>query len=273
MISGRVGENGRTMTEPNRNMARFPSTAAHRAQRVVVLLLVIAAAYAVARSRDEFSLERLAQREGELRALSARQPALVYGGAFFLYVAVTGLSVPGAAVLSLTYGWFFGFWPALLLVSFASTTGATTAFLLSRFLFRDALQRRFGEYLTDVNAALEREGAFYLFTLRLIPQIPFFVINLVMGLTPMRVWTFWWVSQLGMLAGTAVYVSAGASVGSLEELSREGVAGILQPRTLVAFAVLGLFPLLVKWGVDALRRRRMGKDDASARRRSAHNAS
>lgn len=205
--------------------------------------------------RRELTLAKLAEREAALRDLLAARPATVYVGAFLVYVAVTGLSLPGAAVLSLVYGWFFKFWPALVLVSFASTTGATLAFLLCRFLFRDAIQRRFGGRLQGVNAALEREGAFYLFTLRLIPQVPFFVINALMGLTPMRVWTFWWVSQLGMLAGTAVYVSAGASVGSIEELREKGVQGIIGPRTILAFALLGAFPLIVKRVVAAFRRR------------------
>jgi uncharacterized membrane protein YdjX (TVP38/TMEM64 family) len=131
------------------------------------------------------------------------------------------------------------------LVSFASTTGATIAFLLSRYLLRDWIEAKFGQRLAEVNASLDRDGAFYLFSLRLIPQIPFFVINVVMGLTRMRVWTFWWVSQLGMLAGTLVYVYAGSTI-SLNEFAATGISGILTPRLMIALVLLGIFPLLAR---------------------------
>jgi uncharacterized membrane protein YdjX (TVP38/TMEM64 family) len=192
------------------------------------------------------SLERLAARESSLRALQADHPIPVLGGAFLVYVAVTGLSVPGAAAMTLVLGWLLGFWPALAVVSFASTAGATLAFLFSRYLFRDAIQRRFGPRLDAFNRAVRREGAFYLFTLRLVPVVPFFAINLAMGLTPLRVGTFWWVSQLGMLPGTAVFVYAGSAVPSLNALAERGAAGILTPKVLAAFVLLGLFPIAVK---------------------------
>ncbi|MEZ6051815.1 MAG: TVP38/TMEM64 family protein [Planctomycetaceae bacterium] len=159
---------------------------------------------------------------------------------------MTGLSIPGAVALTLMYGWFFGFWRGVILVSFASTTGATVAFLLARFLLQDVVQAKFGDRLKAFNQALEREGAFYLFTLRLIPLFPFFVINLVMGLTPLRTSTYWWVSQLGMLPGTAVYVYAGSSVPDLATLAERGTSGILTPNVLIAFALLGLFPLVIR---------------------------
>ncbi|MCA8996204.1 MAG: TVP38/TMEM64 family protein, partial [Planctomycetaceae bacterium] len=157
------------------------------------------------------SLKSLAAREAELRSYQQRQPVLVFGVAFLVYVAVTGLSIPGASAMTIVCGWFLGFWRALLLVSFASTAGATVAFLVSRYLLRDTIQDRFGERLSTFHDRLEREGAFYLFLLRLVPAVPFFVINAVMGLTPLPARTFWWVSQLGMLPGTVVYVYAGAS--------------------------------------------------------------
>ena len=178
---------------------------------------------------------------------------LVYAVAFLVYVAVTGLSLPGAIVLTLTCGWLFGFWRGLVLVSFASTTGATVAFLMSRFLLRDSIQRRFGDRLATFNQALEREGAFYLFMLRLIPAVPFFVINVVMGLTPIRSRTYWWVSQIGMLPGTAVYVYTGASVPNLATLAEKGFQGILSPQLLMAFALLGLVPLVLKKVVQRFR--------------------
>ncbi len=168
---------------------------------------------------DTLSLERLAEHESSLREFQTEHPWLVVLVVFAVYVLVTGLSVPGAAAMTLIVAWFFGFWKAVVLVSFASTAGATIAFLLSRYLLRETIQRRFAGQLVRFNEALEREGAFYLFTLRLIPAVPFFVINVVMGLTKLRVTTFWWVSQVGMLAGTCVYVYAGTTIPSLAQLA------------------------------------------------------
>ena len=202
-------------------------------------------------------LEFLAEQEGRLKTFQDNSPLLVVGAAFLIYVSVTGLSLPGAALLSLGIGWFFGFWQGMVLVSFASTTGATIAFLLSRYFFRDSIQRRFGDRLRSFNESLEREGAFYLFTLRLIPVVPFFVINAVMGLTKLRTWTFWWVSQLGMLPGTVVYIYAGSSVPDLKTLSEEGVKAVFTPSQLtqitVALVLLGVFPLATKWVIKRLR--------------------
>lgn len=209
---------------------------------------------------DTLTLASLARQESELRAFQQEHPVLVYGAAFVLYVVVTGLSLPGAAVLTLTYGWYFGLIRGVLVVSFASTTGATMAFLISRLLFRDTIRRRAGDRLEKFNRALERDGPFYLFTLRLIPAVPFFVINAVMGLTPIRTWTFWWVSQLGMLAGTTVYVYAGASVPTLQTLADKGVNAVFTPSQLtqivVAFALLGVFPLAVRWLMKLVSRSR-----------------
>lgn len=204
---------------------------------------------------DRLSLEYLATQETRLRAFQQRAPLVFYGGAFGIYVIVTGLSIPGALALTLCYGWLMGFAPAFVLVSFASTAGATLAFLLSRFLFRDLLQRRFGDRLRAFNAALEREGALYLFTLRLIPAVPFFVINVMMGLTPMRTRTFWWVSQLGMLPGTATAVWVGTAFPSLQELAERGASSLLRWELILAFSVLGLLPLAMKWLVGWWRAR------------------
>lgn len=221
------------------------------AKRMALLVVVVAAAgFAFTQFRDVLTLDYLAQQESRLRGLQTEHPLLSYGAAFLIYVVVTGLSLPGAAVLTLTYGWFFGLLPGILLVSFASTAGATVAMLMSRYLFRDAVQRRFGDRLAKFNDALERYGAYFLFTLRLVVALPFFIINLVMGLTPIRVWTFWWVSQLGMLPATAVYVFAGSSVPSLEALASEGVGAVFSARQMfqlaIAFGLLGLFPWLVR---------------------------
>lgn len=203
---------------------------------------------------DQLSLSELAKHETSLRDFRVEHPILVYALAFGIYVLVSSLSLPGGAtVLSLAYAWFLGFWPALLLVSFASTTGATFAFLLSRYLFRDMMLERFGSRLTAFNEALEKEGAFYLFSLRLIPLFPFWIINLVMGLTPIKVGTYWWVSQVGMLPGTAVYLFAGSQVPSLNKLATEG-PGDLFP-ILLAFALLGLMPLAFKQVMKLVRAR------------------
>ena len=222
--------------------------------RLAVLLAVAAVAVAgYLRFGDALSLAAIAEQEAALRAFQQDNPWLVYGAAFLVYVAVTGLSLPGAAALTLVFGWYFGFLRAVVLVSFASTTGASLAFLLSRYVFGHAVRSRFGGRLRAFDAALARDGALYLFTLRLVPAVPFFVINLVMGLTPLRLATFWWVSQAGMLPGTAVYVYAGAAVPDLQVLGERGLGGIVSPQVLAAFVLLGVFPLVVKTVMRRLR--------------------
>lgn len=227
------------------NATRSPKRRSLAKLVVFVVLLVVVVAV-VLRFHDTLSLNYLASKETSLRELNLKSPLLVASVAFGIYTLITGLSLPGAALLTLIFGWFFGFARGLLLISFASTTGATIAFLLSRFFLREYISARFGERLKKFNAELAKEGAFYLFTLRLIPAIPFFVINLVMGLTPIRATTFWWVSQLGMLPGTAVYVYAGAQFPSLDALVEKGAAGILSPQLIIAFVLLGLFPITIK---------------------------
>lgn len=215
--------------------------------KVAVLLAIGAAAFFVYKTYgDSLNLETLVSKESQLRQYKMDSPLLVYSVALVVYVLVTGLSLPGASVMTLAYGWYFGFFRGLILVSFASTAGATLAFLLSRYFLRDFIQNKFGDKLKSFNESLEREGAFYLFTLRLIPAVPFFVINVVMGLTPLKTWTYWWVSQLGMLAGTIVYVYAGSQFPDLKTLAETGPGGILTPGLFAAFVALGLFPLVVK---------------------------
>ncbi len=234
-----------------------PATKGGLWKKLALLLLVaVVVGVAYVQFGDVLTLANMAQQESQLRAFQQQHPVLVYGMAFFVYVVVTGLSLPGAAVLTLAYGWYFGILRGVIVVSFASTSGATLAFLLSRFLFRDAIVRRFGDRLDKFNQALEREGPFFLFTLRLIPAVPFFVINAVMGLTPIRTRTFWWVSQLGMLAGTSVYVYAGSSVPDLQSLADNGISAVFSPSQLtqivIAFVLLGIFPLAVRWLVKLL---------------------
>ena len=197
-----------------------------------------------------FTLDYVKASQARFAALYAEHTAAVLAGYFVVYVAVTGLSLPGATVISLAGGALFGFWVGLVVISFASSLGATLACAASRFVLRDWVARRFGDKLAAIDRGIEQEGAFYLFTLRLIPVFPFFLINLAMGLTPMRLAAFYWVSQLGMLPGTMVYVNAGRELGRLESLS-----GILSPSLLASFALLGLFPLAAKKVVGYVRAR------------------
>ena len=224
-----------------------PNKSGSKATKIIVLLAVVAAAlFAYHNYGDALSLDYLASKEAELRQYRVDNPVLVYGVAMVIYVLVTGLSLPGASVLTLAYAWYFGFVRGMVVVSFASTSGATMAFILSRYLLQETIQNRFKEKLVSFNEALEREGAFYLFTLRLIPAVPFFVINVVMGLTPLKTRTFWWISQVGMLPGTAVYVYAGSQFPDLKTLADKGGSGILTPELIAAFVLLGVFPIVVK---------------------------
>ena len=197
------------------------------------------------------SFDYLKAQRDQLISWRESEPLLVAGLCFLVYVLVTALSLPGATVMTLAVAAVFGLWWGLLLVSFASTIGATSAFLIARFLLREPVQRRYGERLKAINSGIEKDGAWYLFSLRLVPIFPFFVINLVMGLTPIRTWTFYWVSQLGMLTGTLVYVNAGTQLAELKS-----TAGILSPGLLGSFVLLGLFPLLAKRLLALLKSRR-----------------
>jgi uncharacterized membrane protein YdjX (TVP38/TMEM64 family) len=197
------------------------------------------------------SFENLKASQSELSDFYAEHSVAMVLGYFVLYVAFAALSIPGTAVLTLGGGAVFGFGMGLLITSFASSIGATLAFLMSRYLLRDWLEARFGERLTLIQQGVERDGAFYVFSLRLIPLFPFFVVNLVLGLTRIRILTFYIVSQVGMLAGTAVYVNAGTQLASLES-----PAGILSPVLLGSFALLGVFPVVVKWVMSWVGRRR-----------------
>jgi len=210
------------------------------------------AAYIVLDLGRYLSLDYLQQQLGTIHAYYADNTLLSWAMFLVIYIGVVALSIPGATIMTLAAGAIFGFTAGLVLVSFASAIGATLAFLVARFLFRDTVQRRFGAQLKTVNDGVEKDGAFYLFTLRLIPVFPFFLINVVMALTPLRTWTFYWVSQLGMLAGTAVYINAGTQVAQLESTS-----DILSVDLLIAFALLGLLPWIARAIVQPLQRARL----------------
>lgn len=220
----------------------------------IVLAVVLAAAVAAFFAFDlgRFtSLAAIKEHQATLAALYAERPLVVLGVFFAVYVAVTALSLPGAVVMTLAAGAIFGLAAGTVLTSFASSIGATLAFLSSRYVLRDSVRRRFGARLADVNAGVARDGAFYLFSMRLVPIIPFFVVNLVMGLTGMRAMLFYLVSQVGMLAGTLVYVNAGTQLSKLDSLR-----GILSPGLVASFVLLGLFPLAARKASAALQRQR-----------------
>lgn len=217
---------------------------------VLAGLAALAAAFFALDLGRFLTLEYAKASQARFAALYAEHAVAVIAGYFALYVAVTAMSLPGATVISLAGGALFGFWVGLVVISFASSIGATLACAVSRFVLRGWVARRFGDRLAAIDRGIEREGAFYLFTLRLVPAFPFFLINLAMGLTPMRLGAFYWVSQLGMLPGTMVYVNAGRELGRLESLS-----GILSPSLIASFALLGIFPLAARRIVGYVRAR------------------
>ncbi len=223
----------------------------HKLLLLAVLAALVAAFFVFDLGRF-FSLAYVKGAQADFAMLYAERPAAVVGVFFAAYVAVTALSLPGAAVMTLLAGAIFGLWAGTLIVSFASSIGATLAMLVARYLLRGPVKARFGQRLAEIDKGVQRDGAFYLFTLRLVPVFPFFVINLLMGLTAMKARTFYWVSQVGMLAGTLVYVNAGTQLARIETL-----AGILSPGLIGSFVLLGLFPLVAKKIVDAVRARRV----------------
>ena len=219
---------------------------------IIAALAALVAAYFFFGLGDYLTVEGIKQVAGDVGAYYERNPAQVIVGFFFVYVAVAAASLPGAAVMTLAAGALFGVLVGTIIVSFASTLGATLAFLASRYVLRDGIEARFGERLRTVNQGLERDGAFYLFTIRMIPLFPFFVVNLVMGLTRIGTWTFAWVSQIGMLLGTIVYVNAGTQLARIDSLS-----GIASPAVLASFALLGIAPWFAKAIIGWIKRRKV----------------
>ena len=219
---------------------------------IAVLLLVGIGAFFVLDLGRYFSLAFVKESQASFAALYVERPVLLALGFFAAYVAVTALSLPGAAIMTLAAGASFGLVMGTVLVSFASTLGATLAMLAARYLLRDSIQARFGRRLDEINKGIEKEGAFYLLTLRLIPLIPFFMLNLIMGLTRIRTWTFFWVSQLGMFAGTVVYVNAGTQIAKIDSLQ-----SIASPALLGSFVLLGVLPLAVNKVLQFFKRRKV----------------
>src|SRR5258706_1958304 len=222
--------------------------------KIIVLLIVIAlvAVFFLFDLGRYFNLDYFKSQQAAIAAFYDAHPLQTAAVFFIVYVVVTAASVPGAAVMTLVAGAIFGLVWGTLLVSFASCIGATLAFLVSRLLLKDWVQAKFGDKLKALNEGVAKEGGFYLFTLRLVPAFPFFVINLAMGLTPIKTWTFYWVSQIGMFLGTVVYVNAGTQLAKITSLR-----GILSPGLIGAFVLLGIFPLIAKKIIDGFKARKV----------------
>lgn len=213
---------------------------------------MLVAAFVVFDLNQLLTLDGLKTSMDRFEALRLQSPVRVALVFFVIYVVVTALSLPGATLMSLAAGALFGLAGGTLLVSFASSIGATLAFLASRFLFRDAIQSRFGQRLKAINDGMAQDGPMYLFTLRLVPLFPFFLVNLLMGLTPIRTFSYYWISQVGMLAGTLVYINAGTELAKVTSLS-----GIVSPGLVLSFALLGVFPVGAKKFINFLQARRV----------------
>lgn len=212
-------------------------------KKIIIVLIVIGliVVFKIFNLGDYLSLSYVKESQKKFEVLYSEHRASVIAGYMVIYILMTSLSLPGATVMGLAAGALFGLLTGTIAVSFASTIGATFACFVSRFILRDWIQGRFGNKLKTVNTGVENEGAFYLFTLRLIPVFPFWLINLVMGLTKMPLRTFYWVSQIGMLPGTIVYINAGKELAKINSLS-----GIFSPGLILSFVLLGLFPIIAK---------------------------
>lgn len=218
---------------------------------VVAVVIALVATFFAFGLNEYLSLEKLRQSKAAMDAYRDAHPLTASAAFLGIYIAVTALSLPGAFIMTLAAGAIFGLLWGVVLVSFASAIGATLAFLISRFVLHDAVQKRFGDKLKAINAGMRRDGAFYLFTLRLVVVFPFFIINIVMGLTPIPVHTFYWVSQVGMLPATLVIVNAGTELGKIAH-----VKDILSPTLIASFALLGVFPLVARKVVEKINERR-----------------
>lgn len=219
---------------------------------IVIVIAALLGSYFFLGLDQYLTLEFVQSRLGELERFRDENFVLTAALYFCLYVLITALSIPGALIITLLGGAIFGLFWGTLLVSFASSIGATLAFLVSRTLLKDWVQSKFGDYLAPVNRGMERDGNFYLFSMRMVPLFPFFVINLLMGLTPIKAWSFYWVSQLGMLLGTVVYVNAGSELGQITSLS-----GLVSAPVLFSLVLLGLMPLLARWIVNSVQRNKV----------------
>lgn len=216
---------------------------------LAVFIVAVIAAFFVFDLQQYFNLDYLKEQKSVLAEFYANNPFGVAALFFLVYVFFTALALPAAGILTLAGGAIFGFWHGLIIVSFASSIGATLAFLLTRFLFGEAIEKKFGDKLATINQGIEKEGAFYVFGLRLVPLFPFFMVNSLLALTKLKTITFYWASQLGMLVGTAVFVNAGTQLAQISSTS-----DILSPKLLLSFVLLGVFPIIAKYALNWLKR-------------------
>jgi uncharacterized membrane protein YdjX (TVP38/TMEM64 family) len=216
---------------------------------LIAVIVALVGSFFVFDLGQYLTLEQIKNHHEKINQLYVENQILILISFFAIYVAVTALSLPGAALMTIAAGAFFGVVAGTLVVSFASSLGATLAFLISRFLLKESIEKKFANKIEPINNGLAKEGAFYLFTLRLVPLFPFFVVNLVMGVTKLPVFTFYWVSQLGMLAGTIVYVNAGTQISQLQSIN-----DILSFNLLISFALLGIFPIAAKKLIEFIKK-------------------
>lgn len=218
----------------------------------IILIMILASligAFFYFDLHQVFNLQYLQEKRESLLDLYAANPFLIAGAFFLTYVAFTALSLPAATILTLGAGAIFGFWTGLLLVSFASSIGATLAFLMVRYVLRDSVEAKFSKQLTAINQGVSKEGWLYLFSVRLVPVFPFFMINSVFALTQLKTFTFYWASQIGMLAGTIVYVNAGTQLSAIT-----AIGDVASPKIIGSFLVLAAFPFIAKFMMSKIRK-------------------
>ncbi len=218
---------------------------------IVAFVIVAIAAFFMSGLHEFFTLENLRDQRENWQQKFQENPIL-FGGAFFLvYVIFTSLNIPAAALLTVAAGALFGFWIGLIIVSFASTLGATISFLATRYLLRDGIEKKFSKQLEKINQGVEKDGALYVFGLRLVPIFPFFLVNMLLALTKIKTSTFYYASQIGMFFGTAIFVNAGKQLGEISSLS-----DILSPMMIASFVLLGVFPIVAKYILNFLQSRK-----------------
>lgn len=220
---------------------------------IIALLALALTAFFIFDLGQYFTLDYIKSQQASFNTYYSDHPVVTIFTFMAVYIVVVALSLPGAAIMTLLAGALFGLVTGTIVVSFASSIGATLAMVVSRYLLKDWVQDRFKEKLQVINKGMEKDGLFYLFTLRLVPLVPFFVINIVMGLMPIKVFSFYWVSQIGMLAGTIVYIFAGTQLGQIETLK-----DIVSVDLLMAFILIGLFPLLARKSLEIIKRKKDG---------------
>lgn len=224
---------------------------------IAAIIIALVAAFFIFDLKEYVTLDYIKSQQSALNNFYAQNPLMVIAIFFLVYAGMAALSIPFATPLTLAAGAIFGNIVGVIVVSFASSIGATIAFMLAKFLFHDSIEAKFGDRLAKINSGIEKEGAFYVFGLRLVPIFPFVVLNSLLGLTKLKTWTFYWASQLGMFVGTIVYVNAGTQLASIDS-----IGGIASPGLIASFVALGVLPIMSKYMLNFLRQRRQAMGDA-----------